>query len=94
MQRVHGRVPTPRARAREHRTRKAKRVKEYTTEVNGVETTVLLSDEDAEAQGLSGGTAVDDVTSASEQGPTTWSIEDDEKQADEPATKKATAKDK
>jgi hypothetical protein len=45
-----------RARSREHRTKKGRTVKEYdVTASSGFETTLLLDDEDAAAQELSGG---------------------------------------
>lgn len=62
-------------------------MKEYKIEENGIETTVLLSDEDAEKQGLSGGTAVEDVATKSEKGEKGEQGEKSEKSGDAPANK-------
>jgi hypothetical protein len=77
-------------------------MKEYEVESNGYTTTVLLSDEDAEAQGLSGGTEVDDAVPpdltkpVDIEGAGVQEVDDeaDEKSAAAPKTKKSSASNK
>lgn len=82
-------------------------MKEYEVEL-GIPTTVLLSDEDADAQGLTGGKPVDDAVPPDHGDDGLVDIEgggvqtdddidvgdDDTKSADEPKTKKRTAANK
>lgn len=71
-------------------------LKEYEVDVNGVPTTVLLSDDDAKARGLSGGKSVDDVdVHVPEAGEHQKEVDAGKtKQADAPADKSAKSRDK
>ena len=66
-------------------------MKEYETVVNGFPTTVVLDDEQAEAQGLKGGKAYEETKAASEDGPTVVGDKPDTKKADEPENKSRSA---